>query len=435
VLKGLRSSTAIRTTLIASFLMQPFAANAQNSNASPPVRVNPPIITQSPETRLNITPTGTPIVEITAPDDRGTSHNVFQRFNVFEEGLILNNSAEIDQSLLGGQLLANPNLIPSGREADLIIAEVTGGNRSNLRGPLEVFGQQAGVLIANPAGISCDGCGFINIPRLTLSTGAVQFGPDGTFSGLAVTEGNVTIEGRGLLGGNVDFFDIISLTTQINADIFTRDLLISAGASDFDYEQRISQSRGRSATGVAIDSTLLGGMFANRIKLVGNDLGVGINLRGAVATLQDDIDIEASGKVTINNVVSAGDLNINSANESITITDRAYAAEALNIAAAGTVQTNGQFVGAGGNISIRAGTDIEVNQADIYAGLLANGTLDGRGSVDLEAGVNNNIIDGNIFASEDASLLSQNLLISDNSQSKVMGISMRKVILTFKLEL
>lgn len=422
-MRGLRSSTAIRAVLVASMIMQPVtAAYAQSAPAAPP-RVDPPIVAQGPNTRLNITPTGTPIVEIAAPDGRGTSYNVFQRFNVFEEGTILNNSAEIGQSLLGGQLLANPNLIPAGREADLIIAEVTGGNRSQLRGPLEVFGQKAGVVIANPAGISCDGCGFVNISRLTLSTGVAQFGPDGAFSGLAVTEGNVTVEGRGLLAGNVDFFDIISLTSQINADIFTRDLLISAGASDFDYEQRLSQSRGQSGTGVAIDTTLLGGMFANRIRLVGNDLGVGINLRGAVATLQDDIDIQASGGVIVDNAVSAGDLNIGSSSDIVNIADRAYAVGSLSITAADNVQTSGQFVGAGGDVTISSGGNIAVNNADIYAGLMADGTLTSSASASLSSAGNGSVVGGNIFASQNTSFAAQDLLVDGGSQISAANVN------------
>ncbi|WP_404829515.1 two-partner secretion domain-containing protein [Dickeya solani] len=48
-------------------------------------------------------------------------------------------------------------------------------NRSRLAGYLEVAGQAANVVVANPYGITCSGCGFLNTPRITLTTGTPQF--------------------------------------------------------------------------------------------------------------------------------------------------------------------------------------------------------------------------------------------------------------------
>lgn len=82
------------------------------------------------------------------------------------------------------KISANKNL--KGNTANLIINEVVGNSRSQLLGKLEVAGQQADVLIANPNGISCDGCSFINTPSITLTTGKPQFSPQGTYSALEV---------------------------------------------------------------------------------------------------------------------------------------------------------------------------------------------------------------------------------------------------------
>ncbi|MEP3465944.1 MAG: filamentous hemagglutinin N-terminal domain-containing protein, partial [Parasphingorhabdus sp.] len=416
----LRSGTAMRAVLVASLIMQPItSAYAQNAAA----RSSPPIVVRNgQEAILNVTPTGTPIVEVAAPDNNGTSYNVFERFNVYQEGTILNNSAEIANSLLAGQLLANPNFTSDGREADLIIAEVLGGNRSDLLGPLEVFGGEAGLILANPAGITCDGCGFVGTPRVTLSTGQVQFGADGRFNGLAVTQGDVTVSGQGLLGGNVDYFDIVSLTAKINADLYTRDLQVSAGTSDFDYAQRLSRSRGRTGTGIAIDSTLLGGMFANRIRLVGNDRGVGINLQGAVASLQDDVSIEAPGAISVASVVAAKDLDIRSRDGSVSISDRAYAAGNLGVDAAGSILTSGQFVGAGRDVSLQADAGISVSQANIYAGLNVDGTLTGAGSV-VATSAGDFQLDGDVLATQRISLASQDLSTSTGSQITATNVA------------
>ena len=68
-------------------------------------------------------------------------------------------------------MLANPNLQRAGASANIILNEVTSTNRSRLEGFQEVAGDRADLILANPNGITCRGCGFINTPRATLSTG------------------------------------------------------------------------------------------------------------------------------------------------------------------------------------------------------------------------------------------------------------------------
>jgi filamentous hemagglutinin family protein len=44
--------------------------------------------------------------------------------------------------------------------------EVVDGKTSNIAGWLELVGNKAGVITANPYGITCNGCGFIPISCL-----------------------------------------------------------------------------------------------------------------------------------------------------------------------------------------------------------------------------------------------------------------------------
>ncbi len=110
------------------------------------------------------------VVNIATPNGAGLSNNHFRDYNVGANGLILNNATGKTQGTqLGGIILGNPNL--KGQAAQVILNQVTGGNRSTLAGYTEVAGQSARVIVANPHGITCQGCGFINTPRATLTTG------------------------------------------------------------------------------------------------------------------------------------------------------------------------------------------------------------------------------------------------------------------------
>ncbi|HAB92077.1 MAG TPA: adhesin, partial [Pseudomonas sp.] len=121
-------------------------------------------------TQISQAGNGVPVVNIAAPNGNGLSHNKFTDYNVGQQGLILNNSTDkFTQTQLGGIIVGNSQL--NGRAAGIILNEVTGGQASQLKGYTEVAGKQAHVVVANPHGITCDGCGFINTPHATLTTG------------------------------------------------------------------------------------------------------------------------------------------------------------------------------------------------------------------------------------------------------------------------
>ena len=168
------------------------------------------IVVSGPGTSLGQAGNGVPIVNIAAPNANGLSHNQFSDYNVGANGVILNNATTRTQATqLGGIILGNPNL--QGSAASTILNEVNGGNPSHLRGYTEVAGPSARVIVANPYGISCNGCGFINTPRATLTTGTPILN-NGRLDHFQVDGGSVSIEGSGLNAGNVDSFEIITRT-------------------------------------------------------------------------------------------------------------------------------------------------------------------------------------------------------------------------------
>ncbi|PZW63606.1 filamentous hemagglutinin [Pseudomonas sp. URMO17WK12:I1] len=324
---------------------------------------------------------GVPVVNIATPNGKGLSHNKFTDYNVGQQGLILNNGAQaFVPSQLGGYIKGNPNL--KGGAAGVILNEVTGSNRSQLKGYTEVAGQGAHVIVANPHGITCDGCGFINTPRATLSTGEPKI-QDGRLKGFDVEGGDIAIEGAGLNASNVDQFDLISRTAKINADIYAKRLNVVAGRNEVDVDTLQAKAKaddGREKPRVAIDSTALGGMYAGAISLVGTEKGVGVNLAGDMAATAGDIQIDASGQLTMNRSAASGNTTLVA--DSVDLKGDTYAG--------GTARVEAKQVDV--RESLAAGEQVKVqaerlnNAGAIEAGVRADGSTNSAGHLQLDGG-------------------------------------------------
>ncbi|HDQ0502888.1 TPA: filamentous hemagglutinin N-terminal domain-containing protein, partial [Escherichia coli] len=283
---------------------------------------------------------GVPVVNIATPNGAGISHNRFTDYNVGKEGLILNNATgKLNPTQLGGLIQNNPNL-KAGGEAKGIINEVTGGKRSLLQGYTEVAGKAANVMVANPYGITCDGCGFINTPHATLTTGKPVMNADGSLQALEVTEGSITINGAGLDGTRSDAVSIIARATEVNAALHAKDLTVTAGANRVTADGRVSALKGEGdVPKVAVDTGALGGMYARRIHLTSTESGVGVNL-GNLYAREGDIILSSSGKLVLKNSLAGG-------NTTVTGTD---------------VSLSGDNK-AGGNLSVTGTTGLTLNQS------------------------------------------------------------------------
>ncbi|NOI81671.1 filamentous hemagglutinin N-terminal domain-containing protein [Vibrio tubiashii] len=338
-----------------------------------PVFANVVIDGNSGNTSKTAAGNGVEVINIATPNNQGLSHNKYQQFNVDPSGLILNNStAQLAQSQLGGLLQNNPNL--KGQAANVILNEVTGANRSQLEGYTEVFGQQANVILANPYGITCDGCGFINTPRVTLSTGTPDI-QNGLVSGFDVAEGSVTIEGLGLDATRQTYFDIISRTAEINANIHANDLSIVTGVNKVEYQTNKASEKSSGSVSnkpkLAIDSSSLGGMYAGRISLVATEDGVGVNVGNLVAN-GGDIVLTADGTIQLAAANSAGDIVVQGTNKlELTgkqVADNRYSAKASNVKL-----TNATIVG-GKVVSLDAEQSTIAEKSNLISGLSKNGT-------------------------------------------------------------
>ncbi|BBP59729.1 filamentous hemagglutinin N-terminal domain-containing protein [Pseudomonas sp. St316] len=340
------------------------------------------IVVSAPGTGLDQAGNGVPIVNIARPNGSGLSHNQFTDYNVGSNGVILNNATNRTQSTqLGGIILGNPNL--NGTAATTILNEVNGGNPSQLRGYTEVAGQSAHVIVANPYGITCNGCGFINSPKVTLSTGK-PIVENGRLDRYQVDQGSVAIEGAGLNANNVDHFEIITRSAKINAEIQAKNLTIVAGRNDVNADTLNATARaddGSAKPQLAIDSSALGGMYAGAIKLVGTEAGVGVKLDGKLIASGGDIQLDANGRLSLAETSASGAINVKAA--SLNAQAAVYAGTALNVQTQGNL-SNRQTLAARDSVTLNAGGQL-TNNGIIEAGVKVDNTRNATGDVSLTA--------------------------------------------------
>ncbi|MHA3916748.1 two-partner secretion domain-containing protein, partial [Halovulum sp. GXIMD14793] len=255
---------------------------------------------------------GVPLIMIQEVDANGVSHNVFQQFDVGSEGLILNNNATngVVGTELGGLIVPNPNI--TGAAASLILNEVTGPNASQLLGAMEVGGTQADVIVANPYGITCNGCGFINTGNLTLTTGTPTFEGD-TFTGLSVDDGTISIGEKGADARSALTFGLISRQLVVGGPVAGQDVRVVLGRNDVVYatgEVTEKLDDGSAKPALSIDSTVLGGMYANAITITSTEDGVGARMPQQMAASAGEMRLTSDGRLVIGSASASGPVRV-----------------------------------------------------------------------------------------------------------------------------
>ena len=340
------------------------------------------------------TANGISLVNITAPSSGGVSRNEYETFNVPDKGAILNNSYTLSKTELAGYVQGNNNMAE--RPAKIIVNEVTGTGSTSMDGFLEVAGNRADVVIANPNGITVNGGGFIHTGKAFLTTGKPIYDDRDNLQNLAVTGGLIDIEGKGLNGKEAGSLAILSRAVKINAGIWAKDLHITTGANTVDAKtleaSAIEGKGGRPA--FALDTAAIGGMYAGRITLVGTEKGLGVNNSGTWSaednlTLDWNGDLKNSGTIYSkgnadlranyleNDKTIAAERNLSAAaKENIRNQCKLLAGENMDIYAGKTLDNAGHAMESGNNLSI--GTGDAINNAA--------GTIKSGGSQQIKAG-------------------------------------------------
>ena len=344
--------------------------------------------------QIEETANGIPLVNITAPSSGGVSRNEYETFNVPDKGAILNNSYTLSKTELAGYVQGNNNMAE--RPAKIIVNEVTGAGSTAMDGFLEVAGNRADVVIANPNGITVNGGGFINTGKAFLTTGKPVYDGEDHLQRFDITGGDILIEGKGLGGKETESLAILSRAVKINAGIWVKDLHITTGANTVDAKtleaSAIEGKGGRPA--FALDTADIGGMYAGRITLVGTEKGLGVNNSGTWSaednlTLDWNGDLKNSGTIYSkgntdlrasrleNDKTIAAERNLSAAaKENIHNQGKLLAGENMDIYAGKTLDNAGHAMESGNNLSIETGDAINN----------AAGTIKSGGSQQIKAG-------------------------------------------------
>ena len=246
-------------------------------------------------TKLDESASGVPIVNISTPNDRGVSINEFSEYNIDEKGQIINNADNVGRSHLGGLINANPNLAPN-QAANLVILQVNGSNRSQIEGYLEALSRERiDVILSNENGLYINNSGTINIKNFTATTGRINL-KDGDFIGIDVERGNIVIGPNGIDGTNANYVELITKTLELRGNLVANDLKVVTG----------SNSITPPTNNIAIDAKELGGMYANRIRIISTDKGAGVNSDAFIVSKNSKLEITADGKIKVNKVQGKG---------------------------------------------------------------------------------------------------------------------------------
>ncbi len=297
--------------------------------------------------------TAVPTVDIVRPDANGVSLNAFARFDVDAAGVVLNNSGQPTISLLAGEIGANPALAQ--RTAQLIVAEVLGDSASQLRGQLEIAGQRADLIVANPHGIVCDGCGIVNAGRAVLAAGHIVRNANGVASAVKVDEGTLRVGPNGLNAAGIDGLELLARKATIDGVVDAEDLRLLVGRlrQSLDGSAAYALQTEGPAPKFAVDLGGDGSLHAGRIALFVTEHGAGVRSSGPLHARDGALRVRADGLVELH-----GDLD---GHGMVEVRGSQLNLDVLHGRSGGALKLQSQGTLSAAQARMRAGADIEID--------------------------------------------------------------------------
>ena len=372
------------------------------------------------------------VVNIAAPNADAVSHTTFTKFNVGTDNAIINNAKATATSGLifgtaaisnsdpstRGDLTANSFINSGGVEAELVIIEVSDvSSIANFTGSLEVVRSEevtsnsldadgnaitvtanktTDLVIAVPGGILIDGARFIGTENIVLASGAVTSVTAKQVE-LGVSANSVTVSDNSTTSGATSLsateLAIISKEIKIQGKV-EADSIVLVATDDTATFDGTDASIASTDTGTvdtagtyAIDSTALGGMYANRITIIANEVGTGVRVRGDMGALGDAISISADGDLVVGEADAA----------TITLEANSISLASTNGGAINLADTELKAVETsttGGDITINTTANVAFDTVNMVSGEEATGNTGGDISITAADLTDNTTTDG-----------------------------------------
>lgn len=386
------------------------------------------------------TANGIPLVNISAPTAGGVSRNDYERFNIPTKGAILNNSYTLSKTELAGYVQGNANMAQG--PAKIIVNQVTSGNPTTMNGFLEVAGHKADVIIANPNGITVNGGGFINTARAILTTGKPEYDSKERLKDFRIdNDATILITGNGLNGKKADTLELYTRAAEIKAAIFGNTVHVTTGANVIDANTgKVTAIEGKGKKPeIAIDVKDLGGMYAGRIFLIGNEKGLPIDIKGAIESQHMVLDNQGN-LYHAGTTHSTEDMTIHA--KTIQNTGTMAASGNMTLRADGQV-VNDKIMGSVGNMAITANQvtnhktiasekDLSITTTSEEENALDNSNSEilANGNVTIQASHTDNL-NGNIASGSTLSIQGKTL---NNSQGKLTAYGSNTISVSDKVE-
>ncbi|MBG3014627.1 hemagglutinin repeat-containing protein [Proteus faecis] len=369
-------------------------------------------------------------VNIVAPNSAGISHNQYRQFDVEQKGAILNNSVVMTSTQTAGMIQGNPNLNANTAPARVILNEINSNNPSQIKGFLEVAGSKAQVIVANPAGIICNGCGTINAGRMTLTTGKPQLDSDGSLVGYQVERGVIRIEGGGLNGDSrhdTQYVDLLARAVEINAGVWAKEKIdVVAGRNNIDAQNKATALNNKENKDsniqpeFAIDMGQMGGMYSGQIRMVGTEDGVGVRNQAGHLQADKTLTVTSNGQLVWQStkaqeaITQAGSNIMLLAKGDMTHQGKLHSGGALHVESQAGALIQSGTLAAARDVTLTAKKEIQT-QGNLLAGSNLNSQINQDANLTLSS-ENNIRANGHLLSKKEINATAKNV---DLSQSQI----------------